>query len=411
MSATNPQSSRYFLNASFAASLGENRHHSNLSESASLSPETALARLLPFPLEKPGTGKSDAIIPAIDTPKIPATQEFQTPFHGNSPNRLVDRFGREHTYLRISVTDRCNLRCTYCMPAEGIAWKASDALLSFDEILRLARTFVAMGIRKIRLTGGEPLVRPNLPELIHALNQIPGLETIAMTTNGLLLKSHAEALKVAGLTALNISLDTLRPDRFLQIAKRPGFEAAMEGLEAALTLGFSPVKLNVVVMKGVNDDELLDFVDFVRDKPLNVRFIEYMPFRDNAWHPDDIFSFADMKARIETCDTLDPIAPEQGAVAKDFRLRGFSGTVSFITSMTDSFCGTCNRLRVTADGQIKSCLFHSAEVNVRDLLRNNPDGKSLETAITAAVLQKPEAHPPVEELMSVENRAMIEIGG
>ncbi len=325
--------------------------------------------------------------------------------------RLVDRFGRAHSYLRISVTDRCNLRCTYCMPAGGIDWKSRHELLSFEEILRVARVMVGMGVTKIRLTGGEPLVRNNLEVLIGQLAQLDGLQALAMTTNGLLLKPKAAQLKALGLTALNVSLDSMRRDRFAEITRLDAFDQAMGGLRAALDAGFDSLKLNVVVMSGVNDDEILDFVDFAADKFLNVRFIEYMPFKDNRWHPDSVLPWLEMKRRIETRYRLLPLPADSGSVAKDFRLAGYSGRVSFITSMTDSFCATCNRLRLTADGQFKSCLFHPAEISLRDILRSGADDAMLEKAITGAVLEKPQAHPEMETLLSVENRPMIEIGG
>lgn len=340
-----------------------------------------------------------------------AVDRLPAPLVSPAANRLVDRFSRAHSYLRISVTDRCNLRCTYCMPAGGIEWQQREALMSFEEILRVARVMVGMGVTKIRLTGGEPLVRKNLEVLIEQLAQLEGLETLAMTTNGLLLKDQADQLKALGLNALNLSLDTLQPERFRKIARLDAFDQAMAGLEAALAAGFDSLKLNVVVMAGVNDDELLDFVDFAADRPLNVRFIEYMPFKDNRWQEADVVPWREMKRRIESRYRMIPMAAEPGAVAKDFRLAGHIGTVSFITSMTDSFCGTCNRLRVTADGQLKSCLFHPAEVNLRDGLRAGIDDRQLERLITGAVLAKQEAHPPMEELLGVENRTMIEIGG
>lgn len=326
-------------------------------------------------------------------------------------NRLVDRFGRAHTYLRISVTDRCNLRCTYCMPAEGIDWKPKSELMSFEEITRIARVFADMGIDKIRLTGGEPMVRQNLDVLVAQLASIAGIQTVAMTTNGIFLKEQTKTLKTAGLTALNISLDTLRPDRFLQIAKRDQFHEVMAGIDAALEIGFQPLKLNVVVMARINDDEILDFVDFAKDKSVNVRFIEYMPFKDNQWQQAGVVPYLEMKRQIEAHFDLIPLRPEFGAVARDFALAGYPGTVSFITSMTDSFCGSCNRLRLTADGQIKSCLFGPAEVNLRDPLRLGLTDEGLENLISQAVALKPEAHPSMQELLNVENRAMIEIGG
>lgn len=324
---------------------------------------------------------------------------------------LIDRFGRKHTYLRISVTDRCNLRCQYCMPQEGIEWKTKDEILTFEEIERVARVFVDLGITKIRLTGGEPLVRKNLERLVEALASLSGLETLAMTTNGVLLKDRARALRQAGLTALNVSLDSLRRERFEHIAKRDDQVQVMAGIYSALECGFEPLKLNVVVMAGVNDDEILDFVEFVRDKPINVRFIEYMPFKDNQWQVSRVFSYCEMKSAIEGRYRLVPLATESGAVAKDFSLDGFLGTVSFVTSMTDSFCSTCNRLRLTADGSIKSCLFYPAEISIRDDIRSGISDNALASLIRSAVLLKPPEHPPMEEILASENRAMIEIGG
>ena len=337
----------------------------------------------------------------------------QTPATGSEPrvNLLVDRFGREHTYLRISVTDRCNLRCTYCMPAGGIDWKPREALLTFEEIERVARVMAQMGVQKIRLTGGEPMVRSGLENLVERLSLIEGIRTIAMTTNGLLLADKAALLKARGLSALNISLDTLRRDRFTEIARIDAFNQAKAGLDAALATGFESLKLNVVVMAGVNDDEILDFVDFAADQKLNVRFIEYMPFKDNRWEVQDVVGWQQMKTQIETRYALEALPTELGAVAKDFQIVGHTGTVSFISSMTDSFCDSCNRLRITADGQLKSCLFHPAETNLRDVLRSGVTDAELETHVTAAVLAKPEAHPPMEELLALDNRSMIEIGG
>lgn len=326
-------------------------------------------------------------------------------------NDLIDRFGRQHTYLRISVTDRCNLRCVYCMPAEGIAVKPRDEILRFEEIERLSRIFVEMGIRKIRITGGEPLVRKGLEDLIAKLGRLDGLQSLAMTTNAVLLEDKVEALRQAGLTAINISLDSLRSDRFFQITLRDDHNRVMRSIEAAAAAGFHSMKLNVVVISGVNDDEILDFVEYVKDKPMNVRFIEYMPFKDNQWSPDGVLSYAEMRARIEAKFELVPLASKAGDVAKDFALAGHRGTVSFITSMTDSFCSSCNRLRITADGGIKSCLFYAPEVSLRDAIRAGATDGDLRRLINEAVLGKPEAHPPMEELASADNRAMVEIGG
>ncbi|MBX9880190.1 MAG: GTP 3',8-cyclase MoaA [Candidatus Obscuribacterales bacterium] len=326
-------------------------------------------------------------------------------------NQLIDNYGREHTYLRISVTDRCNLRCSYCMPPEGLKWKTKDNILTFEEIIRIARVFVDLGISKIRLTGGEPLVRKDLPFLVHQLSRLEGLSTIAMTTNGVLLSGQAQVLKDAGLTSLNISLDTLDRIRFAELTKRDDYEAVMKGINAALEIGFSSLKMNMVVIKGVNDDEVVDMVNWAKDKPINVRFIEYMPFKDNHWRPQGVFSYCEMRDAIEKQFKLIPLELTPGAVAKDFAIEGHIGKVSFITSMTESFCSSCNRLRLTADGSVKSCLFYLPEVNLKDVLRKGISDSELALLIQSAVLMKPEAHPPMEELANTANRTMIEIGG
>jgi cyclic pyranopterin phosphate synthase len=326
-------------------------------------------------------------------------------------NRLIDRHGRRHSYLRMSITDRCNLRCTYCMPPQGIDWTPKAEILTADEIVRLGTIFVGMGITKIRLTGGEPLSRRDVGEIAERLGALPGLKTLAMTTNGISLAKRAEALRAMGLNGLTISLDTLRRNRFLEIAKRDQFDAVMAGIEAALAAGFAPLKINVVVMRGVNDDEILDFVDWAKDRPINVRFIEYMPFPDNKWSTGGLMPYAEMRTLIAQEHELIPLVGEKTAVGKDFRLAGHSGTVSFVTSMTESFCGGCNRLRVTADGNIKSCLFHPAEQSLRDAMRSGGTDGDIERLILGAVDGKQAAHPPMEELMTMKNRTMIEIGG
>lgn len=297
------------------------------------------------------------------------------------------------------------------MPHEGIAWKKKDQLLTFEEIIRISRVFARMGVDKIRLTGGEPLVRRDLEVLIEQLALIDGVKTLAMTTNATLLKPLARYLKSIGLTALNISLDTLREERFAEITRRDDFYSVMDGLNEALEVGFDSLKLNMVVMSGINDDEVMDFVDFARDKALNVRFIEYMPFKDNQWKSDKVVTFQQMREQIQQKYNLYPLSAEPSAVAKDFGIDGYPGTVSFISSMSDSFCGTCNRLRLTADGSIKSCLFYPAETSLRDELRRGITDEYLEELILQTLALKPEAHPPAEEIAAENNRAMIEIGG
>jgi len=343
---------------------------------------------------------------------------------------LTDSFDRKHSYARISVTDRCNLRCIYCrpsdgtlagMPPQGIRLKERSEILTFDEIERLAKLFSLMGITKIRLTGGEPLVRKDLPVLVEQISKVPGIGTLGMTTNGVLLENFAHQLKASGLTHLNISLDTLRPSRFEQLTLRQNYHDVIAGINSALDAGFRTLKLNTVIIGGVNDDELPDFVDFVRDKPVNIRFIEYMPFKSNQWNRGKLISFRQMKDKIEERYDLIPLEKSQNGVSKDFRIEGFIGTVGFITSMSDQFCGTCNRIRLTADGSIKSCLFHPAEINLRSMLRDNSSDKTISEMIQFAISAKPYSHPNAEELMSIcakgesafggENRSMMQIGG
>jgi len=325
-------------------------------------------------------------------------------------NRLIDSFGRTHNYLRISVTDRCNLRCRYCMPAEGIQWKKKQEILSFEEIIKLAQIFVHMGIDKIRLTGGEPMVRKEIDLLIRELSKLTGVKFLAMTTNATLLAPFADKLKSAGLHGLNISLDTFRKDRFTEVTRRDEFQNVRDGIDAALQARFQTLKLNCVVMAGFNDDEIMDFADFAHNNAINVRFIEYMPFKDNSWSSNKVVTFADMRETIESKYTLTPMAAEPSAVAKDFAIHG-GGSISFISSMSDSFCGTCNRLRLTAEGAIKSCLFYPAEISLRESLRSGATDEEIEDLILQALSGKPEAHPPAEEIAAENNRAMIQIGG
>ena len=329
----------------------------------------------------------------------------------HSGNILIDSFGRKHSYLRISVTDRCNLRCTYCMPQEEIIWKEHTEILTFEEITKLAKIFVSMGVKKIRLTGGEPTIRKNIEELVKNLTSIRGLEILSMTTNGILLKDKATTLKKNGLNSLNISLDTLRKERFIQITKRYHFEDVLLGIGAALSVGFFPLKLNVVVISGFNEDEIIDFVNFVKDKPINVRFIEFMPFKGNSWEYSKIFPYAKMRNIISNHFELIPINAETSSVAKDFCIEGFTGTVSFITSMTENFCGTCNRIRLTADGSFKTCLFHTPELNLRNAIRNGATDLELKNMICDALMLKKKGHEPVLELDKIENQSMIQIGG
>ncbi|MBI1390078.1 MAG: GTP 3',8-cyclase MoaA [bacterium] len=326
---------------------------------------------------------------------------------------LIDGFGRRHTYLRVSVTERCNLRCAYCMPPEGVDLKPRAELLTYEEIARVVRLFAEMGVNKVRFTGGEPLVRKDLETAIAAASQTPGVECVAITTNGVRLKRKARSLRAAGVNSINISLDTLRPDRFERITRRKDFHAVLEGIEAALNAGFHNVKLNVVVMGGVNDDEALDFIDFVKDRSMEVRFIEYMPFQSNGWSEGRFTPWRETRAAIERRYTLVPHPQNAGPseVAKTFRIADSPASVGFITSISEHFCDGCNRLRVQADGSFKTCLFHAPETTLRDAMRAGASDDELERMIRTALLLKKRQHAPIEELQQLSNQTMTLIGG
>ncbi|MCO5595558.1 hypothetical protein L7F22_049603 [Adiantum nelumboides] len=325
---------------------------------------------------------------------------------------LVDKFGRKHTYLRVSVTERCNLRCQYCMPADGVDLTPNSKLLTQIELERLGKLFVSAGVDKIRLTGGEPTIRPDIEELCSLLKALPGLKTLAMTTNGLVLGRKLPKLRDAGLDSLNISLDTLVPAKFEFMTRRKGHSKVMEAIDAALQLGYDPVKVNCVVMRGFNEDEMCDFVNLTREKAINVRFIEFMPFDGNVWNAKKLVSFYEMKEILaKQFPSLQRLRDHTSDTAKNFRVEGFKGTVSFITSMTEHFCAGCNRLRLLADGNFKVCLFGPSEVSLRDAIRNGADDNGLREIINAAVKRKKVAHAGMFELAQTPNRPMIHIGG
>lgn len=324
---------------------------------------------------------------------------------------LLDRFLRPHTYLRIAVTDRCNLRCVYCAPASGVAWVPHSAILTFEEIVRITKLLSAHGIEKARLTGGEPLVRADLDWLVRELSGLPQLKTLAMTTNGTLLRHHAKSLRANGLQRLNVSLDTLRNDRFRAITGRDALGDVLAGLHAAYDAGFARVKVNVVVMGGVNDDELLDFTAFARSLPLDVRFIEFMPFPGNSWSKARYLPWHTMFDRLRTRADLRALNRDEHGVARVYALAGSDSTVSFISPISDEFCANCNRLRLTADGSLKSCLLYPAEVSLREALRAGATDEELLQLVTDALAAKHYAHPPLKQLVRLENRCMSSIGG
>jgi len=325
---------------------------------------------------------------------------------------LTDTFERHHSYLRISLTERCNLRCTYCMPSEGIELSPNEEILSTPEIVRIARLFAAAGVNKIRLTGGEPLVRKDILSLCQQLGAIEGIDTLAVTTNGIVLPRMLPDLQKAGLNAINISLDTLQPHKFQLITRRKGFDRVMQGIKMAAEMGYDPVKVNCVVMRGMNEEEIGEFVELTRDLPVDVRFIEYMPFGGNKWAKEKMMSYIEMIDKIqEEHPKLVKVKTHANDTARSYKCEGYVGRVSFITSMSHAFCSSCNRLRITADGNLKVCLFGNTEVSLRDQMRTGCTDEELATVIAAAVSRKKKAHAGMEELAEMENRPMILIGG
>lgn len=364
---------------------------------------------------------SDGCSPSSDTPSCSRSMTYAAScanvsedLSKNNPtsDMLIDSFGRLHTYLRISLTERCNLRCQYCMPAEGVELTPSSHLLSHDEIIRLANLFVSSGVDKIRLTGGEPTIRKDIEDICSHLSNLKGLKTLAMTTNGIILKKKLPKLKECGLSALNISLDTLVPAKFEFMTRRKGQERVMESISAAVELGFNPVKVNCVIMRGINDDEICDFVELTREKPINVRFIEFMPFDGNIWNSKKLVPYAEMLDTVlQRFKGVKRFQDHPADTAKNFMIDGHCGTVSFITSMTEHFCAGCNRLRLLADGNFKVCLFGPSEVSLRDPLRAGVDDLGLKEIIGAAVKRKKAAHAGMFEIAKTTNRPMIRIGG
>ncbi|WOK95299.1 cyclic pyranopterin monophosphate synthase, mitochondrial isoform X1 [Canna indica] len=329
-----------------------------------------------------------------------------------SSDVLIDSFGRFHNYLRISLTERCNLRCQYCMPAEGVELTPNSELLSHEEIIRLANLFVTSGVNKIRLTGGEPTIRKDIEDICMSLSSIKGLRTLSMTTNGIVLAKKLPKLKECGVNAINISLDTLIPAKFEFMTRRKGHERVMASINAAIELGYNPVKINCVVMRGQNDDEICDFVEMTREKPINVRFIEFMPFDGNVWNVKKLVPYAEMLDRVrQRFKNVERLKDHPADTAKNFTIEGHCGTISFITSMTEHFCAGCNRLRLLADGNFKVCLFGPSEVSLRDPMRAGVDDLGLKEIIGAAVKRKKAAHAGMFDLAKTTNRPMIHIGG
>jgi GTP 3',8-cyclase len=366
---------------------------------------------------------------------------------------LTDTFHRQHDYLRISITEKCNLRCLYCMPEEGVPQSPPQHLLTTPEVYLLSSIFVQQGVTKIRLTGGEPTVRRDILPLMHQIGSLrsQGLRELCLTTNGLSLHRKLDSMVEAGLTGINLSLDTLDPFQFQIMTRRKGFEAVMKSIERILEmnrLGAGiKLKINCVVMRGLNEREILPFVELGREQDLEVRFIEYMPFDGNKWSQGKMLSYQEMLDIIRAkYPTLRKVEDQKNDTSKTYEIPGFVGRMGFITSMTHNFCGSCNRLRITSDGNLKVCLFGNAEVSLRDILRKSNDGNPIDEeafeamkqiemdrrqgitsaygplggteheqelleVIGLAVSRKKEKHAGMGELENMKNRPMILIGG
>ncbi|OYV86644.1 MAG: GTP 3',8-cyclase MoaA [Planctomycetia bacterium 21-64-5] len=327
---------------------------------------------------------------------------------------LIDSFGRVHRDLRISVTDRCNIRCFYCMPEGTVKFKPRGELLTFEEIERFVEVAASLGIRKLRLTGGEPLVRHDLHVLVARLSRLPGIADVALTTNGILLAEQAQALRDAGLHRLNISLDTLRPDTFRQIARRDGLERVLEGIAAAQRVGFDKIKLNAVAIKDLTEPDVVPLATFARQQGLELRFIEYMPLdADGHWSNDQVLSGEQIMELLEAefgpLEALPVADPSQPAT--DFRYTDHTATMGFINPVTQPFCGDCNRLRLTAEGQVRNCLFSTVEWDARAVLRGGGGGDELRTLLRSCVAAKKAGHGINSDEFIKPARAMFQIGG
>jgi cyclic pyranopterin phosphate synthase len=327
--------------------------------------------------------------------------------------QLTDPSGRQLKYLRISVTDLCNLRCLYCLPPEGAARKPRDEILSYEEIARVVAAVVPCGVTRVRLTGGEPLVRPQLVTLLQMLGEIPGLEDIALTTNGQLLARFAPALREAGLRRINISLDSLRPTRYREITRGGELAPVLEGLAACREEGLRPIKINVVVVRGLNDDEVGDFARLTLSEPYDVRFIEFMPMgQTGLWSPGAVVPEAETRAAVLRWGRLEPApTPPTSLGGQAWRLTGGQGTLAFISPLSQPFCRDCNRLRLSADGRLRPCLLSDDCVDLRAILRAGGTDEDVRQAFWQAAAIKPEAHRLEEGAACHPRTPMSAIGG
>ena len=330
------------------------------------------------------------------------------------PEPFVDSFGRTHNNLRISVTDRCNIRCFYCMPAENVVFMQRSKLLTYEEIERFVRAVAPCDVNKIRLTGGEPLVRKDLHKLVARLVSVPGISDVGLTTNGILLADQAQDLYDSGLRRLNVSLDALSADKFQEITRREGYEQVIGGIQRAKEVGFDPIKVNAVAVRGMTEDEIVPFGEFARETGCEVRFIEYMPLdADNAWEREKVLFAGEI---LETlAREIMPLIPLEDqnpqAPASDFEFEDGVGRVGFIASVSQPFCMSCNRFRLTADGKLRNCLFSLEETDIRELLREDASDAQIIAAVRGSIAAKREGHEINTARFVQPERPMYSIGG
>ncbi len=328
--------------------------------------------------------------------------------------KLVDSYNRTVDYLRISLTDRCNLRCVYCMPPEGLENQGYGSILSYEEILRIARIAVNHGVEKIRLTGGEPLVRKGVIDFIKKLNKLNGVKDLSLTTNGVFLKQYARDLADAGLKRINVSLDSLDSSKFEKITGKDYLYRVLDGLKEAEKAGLQPIKINAVIIKGFNDDEIIDFALLTKKKNYHIRFIEYMPFEAReTWNEGKFLAVSDIISTINSFQEISPLDPPsvRTGPARRYKFEDGVGELGFISPVSDHFCSSCNRLRLTADGKLRTCLFSDVELDLKEILRNGCNDDDLRKTLFEAIKTKPEKHLINENIFKKCTRSMSLIGG
>ncbi|MCE5193890.1 MAG: GTP 3',8-cyclase MoaA [Nitrospiraceae bacterium] len=326
---------------------------------------------------------------------------------------LKDRFNRVIDYMRISITDRCNLRCVYCMPSEGINPIEHKDILSYEEIIRVIKAAVELGVKKIRITGGEPLARKDVTSLTSEIKKIAGIEDLSITTNGILLEKYAQALADSGVDRVNVSLDTLKPERYKEITRLGDINVVFKGLEAARKAGLLPIKINMIPIRNINADEIQDFARLTIDRDCHVRFIEFMPFgKDGFWSPEKYVPCNEIMSEVEKIGRITPVKVRKNGPSKYFRIENAKGVVGFISAITHHFCEECNRLRLTADGKLRPCLFSETEIDLKPALRGTNIEEETRRLLNLAIAVKPEKHNINSSSKTLKLiRTMSQIGG